>query len=305
MEEYLNNLKNKFNYSEELITFLSNLIPSMIIYYGKEHEETILSALSNCEIHFQTENEDPEEYLNNYFGINKKWDIPSLGSALYQNEISVKDNHVTARPIIYIKRVFMHHYTPFDFQNAKNANMLIHEICHLIKGYGRLKVENGKIIDPTGLMKDTYSYNSNGEIKEESSDNIGIEEALNEVDAARILEIMTGKKQEIEGYKRAGEIATWLLAHEDIAKVIRFCQFNDSDLWIKYLGKDNAQMLIENFDILVKSLYISFAELTHEKVIELQTKMDAAEIQIYEFTQNYSNNQNLDALMSNKEANSR
>ena len=40
----------------------------------------------------------------------------------------------------------------------KQVNTLIHEICHLIKRYGKLKVKNGKIIDSTGLMRDTYSY---------------------------------------------------------------------------------------------------------------------------------------------------
>lgn len=63
-----------------------------------------------------------------------------------------------AKPIVYLKRTYFGMYKPFDFNDDKQVNTLIHEICHLIKRYGKLKVKNGKIIDSTGLMRDTYSY---------------------------------------------------------------------------------------------------------------------------------------------------
>ena len=293
MEEYLNKLKEKFNYSEELMTMLTQLIPSMVTYYGKEYEGVILSALSNCEIHFQAKDENPSEYLNHYFGVEKEWKMPELGGAFYQNEIMVKENRIVAKPIIYLKTVYYNQYMPFDFQNDKNLNTLVHEICHLVKGYGKVKMVDGKIIDSTGLMKDIYTYFPNG-IEEKGNERVGIEEAINEVDAMRIMEIMTGREQEIGGYKRAGTMATWLLEHEDIARVIKSSEFQGDEDWIQYLGEDIAQMLIENFDILVKSMYVSFSEInTPEKRAALHQKMDMAEDKIYEFAKEYGRNQAL------------
>ena len=78
MDEYINGIKNKYGYSEELTNFLSQLIPTLIKYYGEEHKNTILSALSECEIHFQCKEENTENYLNSYFGVNKEWEIPLL-----------------------------------------------------------------------------------------------------------------------------------------------------------------------------------------------------------------------------------
>ena len=68
MNEYLNNLKAKFNYSEELMTFLAQLIPAMVSYYGQEYQNVILEALYDCEIHFQEKGETLESYYLNLIG---------------------------------------------------------------------------------------------------------------------------------------------------------------------------------------------------------------------------------------------
>lgn len=289
MSEYINELKSKYGYSEELSDFLSQLLPVIINYYGEEYKDVILSALSNCEIHFQSKDEDTKEYLNSYFGVNKEWEMPSLAGAFYHNEVDIRNNQVVAKPIVYVKSVYYGIYMPFDFNNDKQVSTLIHEICHLIKGYGKLKTENGKIIDSTGLMKVTYDYSQENGILEEKHDMVGIEEALNDVETAQILEMMTGRKQEVTGYKAAGYSATRLLEHSDLAKEIRISQFRGDDSWIKYLGEEASKLLIENFDILVNAMYISFKDINSKAKRELlYQKMAKAQKLIDDFVDNYS-----------------
>ena len=289
MSEYINELKSKYGYSEELSDFLSQLLTVIINYYGEEYKDVILSALSNCEIHFQSKDEDTKEYLNSYFGVNKEWEMPSLAGAFYHNEVDIRDNQVVAKPIVYVKSVYYGIYMPFDFNNDKQVSTLIHEICHLIKGYGKLKNENGKIIDSTGLMKVTYDYSQENGILEEKNDMVGIEEALNDVETAQILEMMTGRKQEVTGYKAAGYSATRLLEHSDLAKEIRISQFRGDDSWIKYLGEEASKLLIKNFDILVNAMYISFKDINSKAKRELlYQKMAKAQELIDDFVDNYS-----------------
>ena len=289
MSEYINELKSKYGYSEELSDFLSQLLPVIINYYGEEYKDVILSALSNCEIHFQSKDEDTKEYLNSYFGVNKEWEMPSLAGAFYHNEVDIRNNQVVAKPIVYVKSVYYGMYMPFDFNNDKQVSTLIHEICHLIKGYGKLKNENGKIIDSTGLMKVTYDYSQENGILEEKHDMVGIEEALNDVETAQILEMMTGRKQEVTGYKAAGYSATRLLEHSDLAKEIRISQFRGDDSWIKYLGEEASKLLIKNFDILVNAMYISFKDINSKAKRELlYQKMAKAQELIDDFVDNYS-----------------
>ena len=292
MNEYLLELKNKYGYSDQLLGFLSQLIPNLINYYGEEYRDIIISAISNCEIHFQSKDEDPKTFLNSYFDANKDWKMPSLGGAFYHNEIMIKDGQVVDKPIIYLRRIYQGIYKPFDFNDDKQVNTLIHEICHLIKGYGKLKTDGEKIIDRTGLMKDTYSYSLEKGIIEEKNEMVGIEEALNDVETAQILEMMTGRKQEVIGYRAAGYSATRLLEHEDIAKAIRISQFSGDDSWMQFLGEEQSKLLIENFDVLVNSMYVSFSEInTKEKRELLYKKREIAQENIDEFVDNYYSRQ--------------
>ena len=302
MDEYVSGLKSKFGYSDELTNFLNQLIPNLIKYYGEEYKDVILSALSNCEIHFQSKEEDPKTFLNSYFDVNKEWEMPDLGGAFYHNEIKVKDNQVVAKPIVYLKRVYFGMYKPFDFNDDKQVNTLIHEICHMIKGYGKIKIENGKIIDSTGLMRDTYSYSQENGVVEEKNDMVGIEEALNDVETAQILEMMTGRKQKADSYKLAGYYATQLLQHSDLAKVIRISQFSGDDSWIQYIGEEQSNLLAEKFDVLVNALYVSYSDIdTPEKREALHNKMGLAQDAIEDFIDNYCSKKDVDAFTQSLE----
>lgn len=289
MDEYIQTICDKYKYSPELSNFLKSLVPAMVTYYGEEHGDVILEALTNCEIHIQDKDENPKDYLNSYFGTDKEWKMPSLSGAFYHNEISVRDERVSAKPIVYIKTVFFRQYKPFDFEDDSKANILVHELCHLVKGYGKTKMENGRIFDSTGLMRDVYRYDAKtGKIEEDETQRLGIEEAINEVDATKIMEIMTGRPQEIRGYKAAGNAALELIAHGDIREVIKNSQFNGDDSWADYLGNENSNMLSENFDVLVKSMYVSYADInTLEKIAEIKRRMTVARSNISAFSQNY------------------
>ncbi len=298
MDDFIIELKNKFGYSDELTGFLSQLIPTLIKYYGEEYKDIILSAFLNCDIHFQIKGEDPKIYLNSYFGTEKDWEGPPLGGAFYHNEIQVKDNQVVAKPIVYIKTTFLKFYKQFDFSDDKQLKTLIHEICHMIKGYGKLKVKDGKIIDSTGLNQDTFSYSPENGAVQEKSEMLGIEEALNDVEAAEILEIMTGRPQEPTGYRAAGYSAKRLLQHDDIRKVLRASQFHGDASWIQYLGEEQSKVLIDNFDILVNALYISFHDIdTKEKIDAIHLKMGTAQDVIDDFVANYCSKESVEEFL--------
>ena len=288
MNEYISNLKNKYGYSDELLEFLVKLIPNLIKFYGEEYQDIILGALANCEIHFQRKDEDPITFLSSYFNVSKEWDMPDLGGAFYHNEIKVSDDKIEAKPIIYLKRIYYGMYMPFNFNDDTDVNTLIHEICHLIKGYGKLRIENDKIIDSTGLMKETYSYSLENGVVKEKEEMVGIEEAINEIESTQILEMVRGRKMKIIGYAAASYSATELLEHDDIAKILRISQFRGDDSWIQYLGEEQSKVLIENFDILVNAMYVPFSVIDNDEKREaLYQKMGQVQEIISNFVNSY------------------
>ena len=272
--DFVSHISTKYNYSAELTEFLNKLVPALTEYYGSEYRSTILSALDTCEIHFQVEGEDTKTYLNSYFNVNKEWDMPFLAGALHHNEISVNNGELTSKQIIYIRS---RRNQIFDFNNDKQLNGLIHEIGHAIKGYNKLEIKNGNIIDSTGLTTDTYSYTEENGVVEENNSLLGIEEGVNDYQAAKILEIITGRKQECASYKAAGTAAELLLKNGTLNKAIIESQFNGDNTWLDSFNEEQKAILIENFDILVNALYVSYSDInTDEKLQAHLDKIDAA-----------------------------
>lgn len=300
--DFLSNLQVKYNYSDDMINFLQKAIPALVNYYGEGKKNIILGTLNNCEIHVQKENEQVRDYINQYFGIEKEkdWDIPFLGGAFYSKQLSVKDNKVQSKSIIYIKTVYLSIYKPFDFNKDENMAAIIHEMCHAIKGYGRLKVENGQIVDESGLIKDYYSYdNSTQKLTNISSKNVGIEEALNSYDEAQIMTLITGIPHEFGAYKGMTPVAKTLMQHKELAEVIKKSQFDGSNDWIEFLGEENSNLLINNFDDWVNILYSPISDLMDDR-LDLMGKMQIAVDNIGKFVENYTTPLELQNFMQSR-----
>lgn len=299
MNEYILELKTKFGYNDELTDFLTKLIPNLIIYYGEEYKDVILSTLSNCEIHIQNKDEDPTAFLNSYFNVNEEWDLSKfIIGGIYHNNIKIKDNKIDTKPIIYIRRDYVVAYKPFDFNNEEHLSNLIFEICIAIKGYKKPTIENKKIVESIGLLKNIYSYSKEDDIKFEKSYMKGIEIAINTVETKEILEMITGKKQEVHGIKSAGHSAMRLLEHKDIAKIIRFSQFHGDDSWIKYLGEEQSDLLIENFDVIINSLQFNYSDIeTDEKLKKILEKNRQSQDKIDNFVDEYSPKKDVDEFI--------
>ena len=296
MKEYLEGLRFKFNYDNELLLFLEKAIPCIIKYYGQEYENLVFDALNNCEIHIQNHGEIPKEYLNSYFEVDREWEMPILGGAFHHNEIELEDGVIKSKHIVYMKTMYFNQYMPFDFSDEKKLNTLVHEICHLVESYNKIRQENGKIVDYSGLIKTSYNYDDLDNIEEEKSEMVGIEEAINEVDTVSILTMITGKEQEITGYRRAGYLAEMLLEHKDIAAVIKKSQLNGDSSWIEYLGSESKK-IIESFDSLVNMMYVSPSDLMdEEKMDRLYNEADQAHYYLEDFIDNYCTKEDLVAF---------
>lgn len=101
------------------------------------------------------------------------------------------------------------------------------------------------------------------------------------------MSIITGVPHEFGAYKGMTQIARMLMEHKELADVIKRCQFNGSDEWKEFLGKENADLLIQNFEDWVNVLYSSPAELMNDK-LGLMAKMETAMNNLATFAKSYS-----------------
>ena len=279
MENYLENLKIKFNYSDDMIRLLNSVIPAIIKVFGEEHTETILRAINECEIHIQGPTENMQDYLNTYFNTQEKWQIPTTGGAFYHKNIKITDKGLESKSIVYIRTPYK---KKFVLDNNK-LDTIVHELCHAIKGYKKEKLINGKVYDSTGLNKDICDI-ENGKIEVKETSMLGIEEALNSVTTAKICELITGEYQ-IKSYGRASSIAELLLQNDELKKLLFRAQFKEDNEWIKYLGEENAKIICENLDTLVNAMYAPWGEVnTPEKRKAHNERLNKLCEETYDFT---------------------
>lgn len=279
MENYLDNLKIKFNYSDDMIRLLNSVIPAIIRIFGEEHTEMIFSAINECEIHIQGPTENTQDYLNTYFNTQEKWQIPTTGGAFYHKNIKITETGLESKSIVYIR-------TPYKKEFVLDNNKLdtiVHELCHAIKGYKKEKLINGKVYDSTGLNKDICDI-ENGKIEVKETSMLGIEEVLNSVTTAKICKLITGEYQ-IKSYGRASRIAELLLQNDELKKLLFRAQFKEDNEWIEYLGEENAKIICENLDTLVNAMYAPWGEVnTPEKRKAHNERLNKLCEETYDFT---------------------
>ena len=254
MDKYLLKLKAKYGYSDELLSILEKLVP----YFKKEFnvsEDIIFNALLECEIHIQGEFENITWFLKEYFGVygdditNVKLEFPAIGRANTYKYVFTENGQIFSKRIIYLATKILYEYNSF-FKKDHDLSAFIFELCHLIKGYNKSKIEDGKLVDSSGLSRHTYLYDAFKGNFEVNSFGIGIENALNEVDASNIFHAFTGREYK-PTYSSAFDCIKALLKNKKMAEVIRNSQKNGDDNWIRYLGEDDSKVLIDNFDFLV------------------------------------------------------
>ena len=262
MDEYINCLKEKFNYSQELSDLLGKIVPTMIQYYGDEYADTIKDALSNCEIHIQKENEDTTAYLQQYFDTKKEWDIPMMAGAFIETNVSKKDEDVELKNLIYIKTNFGSKYDPFDYENGDKVKKLVHEMCHLVKTYDRYKKNGDDVVAYSGFIEENFSYDPvKNEYVSTKSTNVGIEEAFNSFDETQIMYMLTGVKYKAT-YPGLASAASQIMRYPNAASAIRKSQFTGSDDWIKALGGQEQAMNVANsLEDWVQLFYMPHSEL--------------------------------------------
>ena len=251
IDELLNKLKTKFNYTKELIEYLSNAIPVIINYFGEEYTETITDTLLNCEIHIQNKNESTDDYLHNYFNVGGHFNIYDNGHAVYYSVPYINNNELIKKDLIYIPtKDITGRYEKYNIYEGTNENRLIHELCHAIKGHNKVYYdkENNTVVTNAGIIKDIYEIRQNNRLSLIATENLGIGEGLNSYDEMKILSIIIGKEQYPIGYSDLVYEVINLSNNEDFMQAAKETEFNNPNALIDYLGNEKYNALIEAFD---------------------------------------------------------
>jgi len=198
---------NKFQYNEELKTFLTILYKELIKYLGSENAGLIAEALSTTPIIFTNnvhrslmEEEMLEESFNNQ--AVQKSDFERSSGAHSSKAIIKYNQALNTFELESVKHVII--INAKDLNSVENKAALIHELSHLLKSfYLGYQIVGDILVERSGLMEKYYrlSYENNQVIKKFIGEKaVGLEEGLTAVMEKDLVRTFVDPEYEVTGY---------------------------------------------------------------------------------------------------------
>jgi len=223
--DYLNKLKLKYNYDDNIIIMLSMIIPNMIDYFGHEYEEKILQNIYDCKIHVKKEGEDPNNYISKELGIVDNYVSGDKVDGYATTRPKIKDGELIKKSIIYL--INDNEIEPI---NQNLISTLVHELCHLIKQ------QKPRIINNTIELKTGYQmnyYNFDGALL--NRDFVALEETTNSYDEKQIMTRIFG----LNNYQLTG--SGYIVSEHYLNLLINSLKTNLNINLNKYLIEDEME----------------------------------------------------------------
>lgn len=176
MDEYLSNLKNKYNYSDEMINLISELMISFVKVLGSEYQDKILETFNNVQIFTYDNIDEASTKLTEIFNTGKKYRVgrPATGTGFIENEVVINENGIQEQKLV------------IGYSN-NNVHALVHELCHAI-AYD-YAIEDNVLKTITGVDRTDYNISDNIKGSIISEEGTMFNELLTENLAIQVLDV--------------------------------------------------------------------------------------------------------------------
>lgn len=256
MENFIVQLSQTKGYSDELKSFLLEIIPTMVSYYGEEYEMIIMEALVSSDIYQCNSGET-------IYDVCKKYSKESDESEFVDDAIQKKAVGVyfSEPDIIYTDGGYKLENVRRVVAICNSAKLtepfgkrtLIHELGHLIKSYNNeFIIEGDRLFERSGIITREYSLSVDeaGNVKRTliHEKNVGLEEGINSYDEANIYSIYSEQERKYIGYATEAFFAENLSENLGLRKEILESQFVGDIQIIK--SKYNNNLQTDEFDSL-------------------------------------------------------
>lgn len=296
--DIIEELKEKYDYDEELLGALKKIIPAIEEHYGEEYKQLIHDAILSCNIHIQQKiSEQPQKYLEENLPTKEHDAVLGVAAALYTSApVIMSDGNIEVNRVIYLR------HTCKDLSENKNLSILVHEITHLIKSYkDEYTMQDGALVQRCGISVSYLEKNEDtGKFKDKSVERTGIEEALNCYDEGKIMSIITGEKCYGHSYKEISEITDLLMENnKTFREAFKSSLLNGDKTYIDKLGKEKAESLCGIYEDFCSTYQITWSDInTKEKKVALFERRDKAKEKLVTEVNGIQTNPMLDSLRS-------
>ena len=287
-KQFLDKLREKYNYSDKIINALAKIIPNMTEYYGAEHEITIFDAILNCEIIPCTSKQTiskvlKERKLTNLVGDSFLGDIDKkrAESVYCPNVEIIYNEEKNIFEINKIDRVIVTSHT-FNYDSPKGLEVLTHALCHLVKSYkNEFTIDENVLTIKSGISYEKRKIKKEDEIYLEFIEDYGkgLEEGFNIFDTENIVSMVLGDTYKCYDFDAVYTIAKILKEKFKLLDEINYYEMTGAFKEFKKLCKnDTLDKLVEMCDNCINlenEMFLSFTREDKDKLANLlRRKLD-------------------------------
>lgn len=269
MDEYLTNLKNKYNYSDEIIKDISELIPVFIEVLGPMYQDRILNTFNNVHIFSYDSVDEAEIKLKEIYNTGKKYRVGRLGTGtgFIENEVVLNENGIPEQKLV------------IGYSN--NIPHLVHELCHAIS-YD-YSIDGNVLKTVTGLDYTDYEIVDGHKGTIISSSGQMFNEILTENLAIQLLDVYDKTVvHEPTAYNDATKEFKNIFRNETVNKAIIDSYMSHNYLFLNQLSELITQ---ENYQNIVSGLYQYFLNEEDKQYIDYLNHLQ--QITVKEFFEKY------------------
>jgi len=231
MNEFFNNIKVKYNYSDEFIKILSDIMYSFIVVLGESNLDKIIYVFENVFIYEYENVKEAGEFATTYFNNGKTYSFSSVatGGGVIENDYYLdKNGNLDEKVLILLQK---------GNYSEKNIQTLIHELCHAISSINGFLLKDNIIYTVSGVSSASYEFDGKykGKIVE-SSNNI-FNEIITENLAVQVMDVYDNKtSHNAINYSGITEKFRKIFRNESINSVIIYDYLNHSSNFMDVLN---------------------------------------------------------------------
>lgn len=258
-EEFIEVLKNKYQYDDKLINALNKLFPVLLEYFGKEYESLIMKALEDTEI-IPCNSYQTISILREKYELTKTYNENLVSSNFRNSDVfylsNVHINYVEEENAYKIdktyRKIILAH--TFNLDSPKGLEVLTYGVVCLLKSYcGEYVIEDNYLYKKEGfqLEKKKIIYDRGNiylDLEEEMG--VGFNLGLNIYDTEAITSLILKDDYKCYDYRSIYKIA-WLLKEKlKLKESIDTAQINnEKDLFISKYNEDLYNELLGLCDL--------------------------------------------------------
>lgn len=267
-KEYLDTLKEKYNYDDKVIRALLRIVPCIIDYYGEEYEELVLNAILSCEIipcnSKQTISKlKKENSISLKNGVSEVASIEVKGSeSSYISDIKISYKEENNKYVIEdIKRKIVTSHT-YNYDSPKGLEVLTYGLIKLIKSYqNEFTIDENVLIKRTGLEIEKRQIIKDGEdiyLNLLSHEGHGLEEGLNIYDTSKVVSLSLLDDYKCYDYDSIYTIAKILKENFDLKDILNEAELTGNiNSFKKVTEKDSFEEECDKCLLLENEMFIA------------------------------------------------